>query len=323
MKNVCIIGYGNIGPIHAAALQNVENARFYAVCDKNPERVDACMKDYKVIGYRDIDEALHDENIHSVHICLPHYLHYEVIEKALAHGKEVVVEKPITMTKEEFDGLKTIKGADKVCVVMQNRYNACITRLEEIVKSEKLGKVKGIKGILTWHRDAEYYSCDDWRGKLDKEGGGVLINQAVHTLDLMCFLAGNIKSIKGNIFNYSLEGEIEVEDTAVAYLKFESGASGVFFATNAYVDDPTPQIEVVFQNGTARYVDGKLFVNGENIEADSVSKNGKGYWGAGHPRLIKEYYDFGRYFGINDVSNTMNALFSIYESAEKEEEILL
>lgn len=323
MKNVCIIGYGNIGPIHAAALQNVENARFYAVCDNNTDKVSACMKDYKVIGYRDIDEALCDENIHSVHICLPHYLHYEVIKKALAHGKEVVVEKPITMTKEEFDELKTIKNADKVCVVMQNRYNACITRLKKIVESEKLGKIKGIKGILTWNRDAEYYSCDDWRGKRDKEGGGVLINQAVHTLDLMCFLAGNIKSVKGNIFNYSLEREIEVEDTAVAYLKFENGASGVFFATNAYVDDPTPQIEVVFQNGTARYADGKLFVNGENIEVDSVSKSGKGYWGAGHPRLIKEYYDFGRCFGINDVSNTMNALFSIYKSAEKEEGILL
>ena len=112
MKNICIIGYGAIGPVHAAAIEKVENARLYAVCDNNPKKIEKCKQKYDVVEYKDIDEMLCDVNIHSVHICLPYYLHFEVIKKALAKGKEVVVEKPVTMTKAEFDELLTLKNAD-------------------------------------------------------------------------------------------------------------------------------------------------------------------------------------------------------------------
>ncbi len=315
MKNVCIIGYGAIGPIHAAAIAKVENAKFYAVCDNNPKKIEKCKQKYDVLAYSDIDEMLCDKNIHSVHICLPHYLHFEVAKKALAAGKEVVLEKPVTMTKQEFDELLTLENSDKICIVLQNRLNPGIVKLKEIVDSGKLGKIKTVKGILTWCRDAQYYAQDAWRGKYATEGGGVLINQAVHTLDFFSYVTGSVQEVRAQQANFSIS-EIEVEDTMSAYMKFENGVTGIFFATNAYGTSSNPVFEVVFENGKARYTDGKLFV-GEELEAeDSKAEIGKVDWGAGHAALIKRYYDCGEYFSPHDVKNTMYTMFAIYESAK-------
>ena len=95
MKNLCIVGYGAIGPIHAKAIEETAGVKFYAVCDNNPDRIEKCKKDYDVKAYLDFDEMLLDENIDSVHICTPHYLHFEMIKKSLAYGKTVVCEKPV------------------------------------------------------------------------------------------------------------------------------------------------------------------------------------------------------------------------------------
>ena len=315
MKNICIIGYGAIGPVHAAAIEKVENAMLYAVCDNNPKKIEKCKQKYDVAGYKDIDEMLCDVNIHSVHICLPHYLHFEVIKKALAKGKEVVVEKPVTMTKAEFDELLTLKNADKVCVVLQNRLNASIASLKEMADSGKMGRIKAAKGILTWCRDAQYYAQDEWRGKLATEGGGVLINQAVHTLDYFSYVAGGVDCVRAQMDNYTLD-QIEVEDTFSAVLKLKNGEKGIFFATNAYGEDSTPEFEVIFEKGKACYKDGKLFVDGVVLAEDYKPELGKAYWGAGHEALIKRYYDSGEYFSLADVKNTMYTIFAMYESAK-------
>ena len=138
MKNACIIGYGAIGPIHAMALEHTENARFYAVCDIDPARLDACREQYDVKCLDHFDAVLADEQIDSVHICTPHYLHFDMIRRALAAGKTVVAEKPATMTKSEWDQLKALPGADKICLVLQNRYNPSIVRLKEMAQSGEL-----------------------------------------------------------------------------------------------------------------------------------------------------------------------------------------
>ena len=315
MKNVCIIGYGAIGPVHADAIEKTENARLYAVCDTNPQKVEICKEKYDVVGYTDIDEMLQDENIQSVHICTPHYLHFDMIKKSLAAGKDVVVEKPVTMTRSEFDELLTLENADKVCVVLQNRLNPAVSKLKEIAENGEFGKITGAKGVLTWSRDAEYYAQDEWRGKYKTEGGGVLINQAVHTLDYFSYIAGGADSVKAQMANFSID-EIEVEDTVSASLKLKNGTKGVFFATNAYSTDSAPVFEVLFENGKAEYTDGKLFVDGKVIAEDSKPEIGKAYWGMGHIALIKRFYDSGEYFSLNDVKNTMYTMFAMYESAQ-------
>ena len=148
------------------------------------------------------------------------------------------------------------------------------------------------------------------------EGGGVLINQAVHTLDLMGYLGGGISSLKANMMNYSLQDIIEVEDTFSAMLKLKNGGTGIFFATNAYEADSKYDIEVVFENGTAHYVDDRLLLNGEEICHDTTVTGEKAYWGAGHEELIRNFYKDNIYFNIEEAKNTMYSLFAMYESAK-------
>lgn len=315
MKNVCIVGYGAIGPIHAKALETVENAKLYAVCEIDEEKLKKCRSTYDVKEYVDFDEMLLDPNIDSVHICTPHHLHFEMIRKALTSGKAVVTEKPITMTKEEYDALLKLDESGKVCVVLQNRLNPCVERLRDLVRSRELGAVKAVRGLLTWHRDKSYYESGAWRGKWETEGGCLLINQAIHTLDLFHFVVGDIVSVKANMFNFSLENVIEAEDTLVAYLDFTDNVQGIFFATNAYGVNSAPLFEVVFEKGIARYIDKQLWINGRIQEEDAPASVGKDYWGRGHASLIKQYYDEQKYFNIFDAKNTMETVFEMYNQA--------
>lgn len=316
MKRVCIVGYGAIGPVHAKALEKVKNAELYGVCDILEERRKACRDKYGVKEYDDFERMLMDANIDTVHICTPHYLHFEMVKKALAAGKDVVVEKPVTMTKEEFQQLVLLDGKERICVVLQNRLNPSIQKMKEVVDSGILGKVKAAKGVLTWKRDQTYYESGAWRGKWATEGGGVMINQAVHTLDYFNYLIGDVTSVKAQMCNFSLENVIEVEDTCMAMFELEQGIRGVFFATNGYSEISTPFFEILFECGRARYIDKQLWINGEKIVEDAKPTIGKDCWGGGHEELMRRYYDEQEYFTVEDVANTMNTVFALYESAQ-------
>ena len=145
----------------------------------------------------------------------------------------------------------------------------------------------------------------------------VLINQSIHNLDLLSYLAGNITSVKTNMFNYSLEGDIEVEDTCVSYIKFKSGIKGVFFATNANAENDAPEISVYFEKGNAKCCLDKLFINEEmHCENTKSTVVGKEYWGSSHEKVISDFYDKNKFYNIYSIENTMNAMFAMYESAE-------
>ena len=315
MKKVCIVGYGAVGPVHAKALETVKTAKFYAVCDIDAKKREKCRETYDVKEYANFDEMLHDSDIDSVHICTPHYLHYEMIRKALAAGKDVVTEKPVTMTKDEYAALLDLDASGKVCVVLQNRLNPCVEKLRDLVQSGEFGSIKAVKAILTWHRDKAYYESGSWRGKWETEGGCLLINQAIHTLDLFHYVVGDILNVKANMFNYSLENVIEAEDTLVAYLQLVNDVKGIFFATNAYGVNSAPLFEVVFEKGVARYIDKQLWVDGQLLAEDARALVGKDYWGSGHARLIKRYYDEKKYFNVFDAKNTMETVFAMYDQA--------
>jgi len=318
MKNVCIIGYGSIGPYHAAALEATESARFYGICDINPQRIEKCRTKYDVKAYTDFQDVLADENVHSVHICTPHYLHYDMIKDALKAGKSVVAEKPVAMTKEQFDALLKTEGIENVCLVFQNRYNPCVQKLKSLIEEQTFGKLICSRAVVTWNRNRQYYEQDQWRGKWATEGGGVLINQSIHTLDILIYLGGDIQSVQATMSNYTLSDVIEVEDTVSAHFCYQNGASGIFFATNAYCSDKVPEIEFVFENETVRYMDSKLWIGKEVICRDLVATGPKACYGLGHSSLIRRYYDDNEYFNIYDAKNTMETVFAMYESAKKQ-----
>ena len=204
--------------------------------------------------------------------------------------------------------------------MFQNRLNPCSIKLKEIVKSGKYGKVIAIKGIVTWKRDAKYYRHDSWRGKWATEGGGVLINQSIHTLDLMSYLTEDVLSVKAIMFNFSLADVIEVEDTFVAQLKLKNNINALFFATNAYSVTAPTLIEIIFEDKEGKqtkaiYSDRCIRIDDKIIATDNKPNGHKDYWGTSHWVLLKEFYDNNRFFNIGDIENTIYTMFAMYESA--------
>lgn len=328
MKKVCIVGCGAISKVHALAVKKAQEAELYAVCDINKERANSLANKYKVKAIYNFDEVISDENIEAVHICTPHYLHANMAVKALAAGKYVVLEKPAAMNRAELNMLKGFsdKYGGKLCLILQNRYNGCVKMLKKLVEDETNGKMLGAKAFVTWHRDKEYYAQDEWRGKWATEGGGVLINQAVHTLDLLGWLCGGIKAVKASMSTKALCGAIEVEDTLDAYIELKNGVFACFYATNGYGLNSPVCVEINFENVTYRYADNYLYKiendkSPEVISGKNIDVEWKSYWGDGHTELIQNFYKQAAGFGNNYISlddgfNSSAALFAIYESAK-------
>ncbi len=320
MDKVCIVGYGAIGPVHAIGLERTAHAELYAICDCDRERLKKGLEKYPdAVTYESFDEMLLDAEIDAVHICTPHYLHFEMAKKAVLAGKKVVIEKPVTMLPEEFDELLELckNSPNKVCIMLQNRFCNCVKRLKE--EAGRLGKLKGIFAALTWDRDMDYYAQDAWRGKLATEGGGVLINQAVHLLDMMMYIGGEAENVRASMSTKKLE--LEIEDTLDAFITFKNGARGCFYATNNYATNSPFRLEAVFENGTLRYEDKNLYLikegNIEKLEGDGYGFCGKNYWGLGHEMVIDSFYGGGEYPTIFDAEITMKTMFAIYEEARK------
>lgn len=324
MLNACIVGFGSIGPIHANAISLLNNVKLHSVCDIDINRANKCSVEYGCKVYTDFDDVLNDTEIDVLHICVPHNLHKDFTVKALQANKHVVLEKPVALSRDEFSAVseQSNKSDKKVCVMFQNRTNNCIEKIKDISNISDTGNLLGIIGNLNWHRDEQYYIKDEWRGKYSTAGGGLLINQAIHLLDLMVYFGGKIKKIRTNIDTWHISN-IEVDDTASAFIEFENNVKGIFNATNCYVTDEPYFLELRFENKHLRYADGVLYdiknYNIEIIEKDDTVLIGNNYWGCGHNILINNFYSSlsGKpmpYPTLEDSSNTMQAVFEFYSN---------
>lgn len=324
--NTVIIGCGAVGPVHMEVAEGLGNASLYGVCDIIRERSDKYASKYNCKAYYDFADVINDVNVDCVHICTPHYLHYQMVTDAATAGKHVVVEKPAAITRDEFEKLLTLEKecSSKICAVVQNRENVCVKKLLEIAESKADGEIRGIFASLRWYRDEAYYKSEPWRGKWKTEGGGLMINQAVHLLDMMCLFGGKAASVKAAIHNRGIK-DIEVEDTADATILFENGSTGIFSATNLYPVNIPPLLEINFENCTYRYSDGLLSkITDGNIEIitnDAKGYIGKKYWGISHGAALENFYNAleqgnENYVHLHDVKNTMDVLFNFYEGRE-------
>lgn len=325
-KKACVTGYGAIGPVHANALIKCDRADFYALCENDPERAEKCREKYPdVVIYSDFDEMLSDNNIDAVHICTPHHLHVPMAKKALLAGKKVVLEKPAAMNEAELSELLSVPGAEDICVMLQCRTNNCTQKLKSIIKNDpSIGRLTGICAFLTWNRTPEYYMHDSWRGKWATEGGGLLINQAIHTIDLMDQFGG-ITAVRASVSTKKLSSVIETEDTADAHFSLKNGADALFFGANTFSSNPPPRIEVCFENALFRYADEKLYKISENgievIENDKRADIGKKYWGSGHLSVINSFYasltgEDTPYIRLKDALHSAKIIYAMYESAK-------
>lgn len=231
-----IIGIGNMGSAHAECVLNgeIENLTLTAVCDINHEKLSAFTEKHPHIEtYSDYKELITSGEIEAVIISVPHPLHAEIAIFALENGLNVMLEKPadISVSKVEKLNETALKSGKVFSIMFNQRTNPLFIKAREIVKSGALGELKRTVWIITnWYRTQHYYNSGDWRATWSGEGGGVLLNQCPHNLDIWQWICGMPKSVTAfcDVAKYH---DIEVEDDATIVTKYENGAVGTFITT--------------------------------------------------------------------------------------------
>lgn len=266
-----IVGLGVISYRHAQSVIETENAELVAASSRTEENREKFSKEFDVKMFADYDEMLKQDNIDAVSICTPSGTHMDFGVKAAEAGKHVVVDKPIEVTVERGQKLVDAckKNGVKLAVIYQNRYSNAVRKLKEAVDSGTIGKPVMARGTVKWFRDQEYYTDSGWRGSLDLDGGGALINQSIHTLDLLIWILGDLKCVFGLKDTLTHEG-IEAEDNLAASLRFTNGALGLFEASTSIVPPQPRTIEINGSKGTAilRGDEFQLITNDEEASTD-------------------------------------------------------
>jgi predicted dehydrogenase len=231
---VGLIGCGKVGQIHAAALQGMTEAELTAVCDVNAERAQTFADRYGARGYTEVETMLDKSKVDAVIIGTPHPQHVVPAVRAAEAGAHVLVEKPLASTLADCDAMlaAATKAGVQLGVIGQRRFYEPVRRMKEAIDAGKIGKpALAVFTMYSW-RDPAYYQADPWRGKWDTEGGGVLVNQSPHHLDLLCWFMGPVAEVSGYWANINHPG-IEVDDTAVAVLRFHNGGLGAIVTSVA------------------------------------------------------------------------------------------
>jgi len=263
---VGIVGLGKVARLHADALKEISNASFQAAFSRSLEKAEVFASEYGALPFDNITTMVNECKLDLVIICTPHPNHVEPTVEALEAGAHVLVEKPLASSLEDCDTMIAAAHSTglKLGVISQRRWYPPTLRVKHAIDEGKIGKpVLGTINMLGW-RDEAYYESDQWRGTWDMEGGGVMVNQAPHQLDLFCWLMGEIDEVYGHWDNLN-HPYIEVEDTALAIVKFKNGAIG----------------NIVLSNSQKPGIFGKIQVHGENGASVGVQTEGGAMFIAG------------------------------------------
>ena len=321
---IAIVGCGGIAQLHVDAIQSIKGLEIVAFVDNKVERAEKMASTFGGTPYADFAEMLDHEIIDVLHICTPHYLHVPMAVQALERGINVLSEKPMATSLQEIAEISAAatKSEKQFGVCFQNRYLPSSKMAYDLISSGKAGKVLGTRGIVTWMRDEKYYTESGWRGSLKTECGGVMINQAIHTLDLMIWLTGTPVSVEGKINNHHLKGTIEVEDTAEIFLDFGNDVRGIFFASNANFKDVPITLDLFCENMDILLRGEDIFIDGVLQETEALpTVIGKMCWGVGHKLLIEDFYkklSDGKSFPISfdEAKHSIQAILDLYQSSK-------
>lgn len=300
--NVAVIGCGNISVMHLDSIAAFSDVNLVAVCDIKEERAVAASQKYGGRVYTDYLEMFQKEKLDAVHICLPHYLHVPVSVDAFKNGINVICEKPMSIKYD--DAVCAVETAEEYGVqygiIFQCRYNAPSLLVKNRIEDGKLGPVRCGRTTLTWYRPDNYYDSSDWKGTWDKEGGGVVIDQAIHSLDLANWMINSTPvEIQSSLHNRNHKIMV-VEDTAEGLIKYENGALLSFYAMNNYLVDEPIEIRLLCENGKAtftydnaviEYKDGTVETAENNFDEAFKYSGGKDYWGFQHAVQIRQFYN--------------------------------
>ena len=247
-----IIGCGMISRFHARAIADVDAVQLVGCTDQVQPAAESFAAELGCHCYQSIDDLLADDRVHVVTICTPSGAHLEPSLAAIELGKHVIIEKPLEITPARCDEI--IRAAESrgvvVSTVFQSRFHASSRELKQAVDEGRFGKLTLGDAYVKWHRNQEYYDQGAWRGTWQLDGGGALMNQAIHSVDLLLWLMGPVAEIRAQMATLAHE-RIEVEDVAVATLRFQNGALGTIEATTASYPGMLKRIEIHGTRGSA------------------------------------------------------------------------
>lgn len=269
---VGLVGCGKVGQIHAAALASLPEAEFVAACDAVPGRAEAFAARYRVRAFGDVGVMLREAGVEAVVVGTPHPLHAEPTIRAAEAGVHVLVEKPLAANLADCDAMIAAAHRADVTlgVISQRRFYEPVRRVKDAIDSGKIGRpALGVFQMYSW-RDPTYYQSDPWRGRWDTEGGGVLVNQSPHALDILLWFMGPAAEVSGSWANLN-HPTVEVEDTAVATVRFASGGLGAIVASVAQQPGLFTKVHVHGSNGASVGVEtdrGPTFIAGVSAIAE-------------------------------------------------------
>lgn len=258
-KNIgfAIIGTGNIGRLHAQAIQDIPEATLLAVYDQNIAKARKIAHEFSALPATSLDEIINNPVIEVVSICTPSGTHAELTLPLAQQGKHLLVEKPMDINLARIDQM--IEAAQIAGVILTGilplRFRDGIRKTYQAIQEGRLGKLALLSGNIKWFRSDKYYQ-GSWRGTRELDGGGALMNQAIHTIDLIQWFGGPVDNVYGKVG--TLRHQIQVEDTGSALIEFKNGAQGIIQgATSCWPGDPA-RIEIHGTEGTIALEEGQI-----------------------------------------------------------------
>lgn len=253
-----LLGAGLIAPLHAKALQASTAARLVGIADLNPQRLAKLTAEFGCPGYASLDEMLQNPEVEAVSVLTPNHLHFEAVAQIAAAGRHVLVEKPPAMSLRELDEMERLchDAGVQIGVVLQCRVRKAVQAMKTALAQGRFGKVLHADTYMKWYRSEDYYFLDAWRSSR-RSGAGVTVQHAFHYLDLLQYLVGPVASVYAQMTNLA-HPQVELEDTLLAFVKYQNGAQGVVEASTALWPGTDIRLEV---NGTA----GTAIMSGERM----------------------------------------------------------
>jgi UDP-N-acetyl-2-amino-2-deoxyglucuronate dehydrogenase len=329
--NIGLIGCGRISDKHVAAVSHIRNTRIIAVCDIDAEKAEKLAAKLSISKiYKNYKDIINDKDVDVINICTPSGLHSMMAIEAFRQGKDVIIEKPISLTVTEAKKvIKSAKKYDRILLpVMQNRFNPAITFLKN--NSDKLGKINFIEAACFWYRPQDYYN-DGWHGT-KKMDGGVLMNQGIHYVDMIYYLLGSLPkevSALGGTYGHKME----CEDVISLNIKFKNNVIASLRAnTISYPENFEGSITIFFEKATVK-IGGKAMNQiiswkgeGEDLAKEFNNSQSDDIYGGGHLEVIKNMCDIKNdiakpYMSCSDAMVSIKIIEAAYKSIAKNKNI--
>ncbi|RUQ31618.1 Gfo/Idh/MocA family oxidoreductase [Peribacillus cavernae] len=337
MIRFAIVGCGHIAKKHAEAIMNSEGASLIAVGDTIEEKMKPFIEEFNIKGYTSLDELLADPEVDVINICTPSGYHANIAVQAAEAKKHIVVEKPIALTIEDTDRIINACNENdvKLAVVHPNRFRPALIKLKNLMTEGRFGKLSHANATVRWNRNQAYYEQAPWRGTKSLDGG-VLMNQAIHNLDLLVWLMGDVEEV------FSMDAtrlrDIEAEDVSAGVVRFKNGALGVVeAAVTIYPKNFEESISIFGEQGTikiggqnANFIE-HLVMEGfteEDVEALKAEIKDDPFGKPGHQAIMEDMVlaikeEREPVVTGEDGKRALQLVISLYESAASRQPIII